>query len=62
MLQKSKLNKEIAMYDQKRNLFIKRSRRAVMIGRVKTAVLVVAIAVVLLWATTCNLTLTSSCF
>jgi len=50
------------MYDQKRNLFIKRSRRAVMIGRVKTAVLVVAIAVVLLWATTCNLTLTSSCF
>ena len=62
MLQKSKLNKEIAMYDQKRNLFIKRSRRAVMIGRVKNAVLVVAIAVVLLWATTCNLTLTSSCF
>ena len=62
MLQKSKPNKEIAMYDQKRNLFIKRSRRAVMIGRVKTAALVVAIAVVLLWATTCNLTLTSSCF
>jgi hypothetical protein len=62
MLLKSKHNQEIAMYDQKRNLFIKRSRRAVMIGRVKTAVLVVAIAVVLLWATTCNLTLTSSCW
>lgn len=50
------------MKTDNRNLFIKRSRRAVIIGRIQTAALTIGIAALLLWATTCNLSLTSSCF
>lgn len=45
-----------------KNIFIRRSRRAAIIAKIKVTLLFVAIAGVLLWATTCNLSLTSSCF